>query len=425
MNGPGQVIELDLKLDLDVQAKLSLALRRMVPEIVRDSVAEIQRKIPEYADEDCVQALELATGYAVDQFLVMIERPGPPSDQIVEFFRKIGTLEALSGRGLREWQAAVNIGARSAVRHLARAMTAVEMPTSVYGQVVEEAFSYLNRLTRAAAQGHAEAAGEEFDLRLHRRRVLLERLIEGLGAHEVTDLAGEADWPVPRRAAAVALQPGDPGPPWHLGPPADVLDGRHRPEPCLIVPDPEGPGRRRGLETMLRGRAAAMGPTVPVDRVGLSLRWARQALELSLRGLVPSDRLVIATEHLPAMTVLRNREIVAHSAAQRLRPLLELRANQRYRFAETLSAVLESGSHAAVAAERLHVHPQTVRLRMRKLDQLFGADLHDPDLHLEFLMVLRVWLAEARPGVDPPWFGPREPQGAGAGGAVSDAVRAC
>ncbi|MEU5884827.1 helix-turn-helix domain-containing protein [Spirillospora sp. NPDC047279] len=427
MDGPGQTIELDLDLDLDSQLRLSLTVRRVVPEIVREAVAEVRRKVPEYAGDGCAQGIEIATGHAVDQFVELIERSGPPSGQVAEFFRKVGSLEAEAGRGLREWQAAVNVSARTAVRHLAQAMTAVDIPTAVYGQVIEEAFAYLNRLTRAAAQGHAETAGEAFDTGLHRRRVLIERLVEGPppAADEVTELAAGAGWPVPRRAAVVALRGGDPGPPWRLGPPADVLDGRHRTQPCLVVPDPEGPGRRRALENMLRGRLAAVGPAVPVDRLARSLHWARQALSLGVRGLVPGDRLIVATEHLPTLSVLRNRDLVAGTAARRLAPLLELRPKQRYRFAETLSAVLECGHHSAAAAERLHVHPQTVRLRMRRLEELFGDSLHDPALHLELLMVLRAWLAEAAPGADPPWFVAQPGDAGDAGGAGSGVVRAC
>jgi hypothetical protein len=38
---------------------------------------------------------------------------------------------------------------------------------------------------------------------------------------------------------------------------------------------------------------------------------------------------------------------------------------------------------------RLHVHPQTVRYRLRQLEELFGDQLLDPDLRFDLEIVLR------------------------------------
>ena len=45
------------------------------------------------------------------------------------------------------------------------------------------------------------------------------------------------------------------------------------------------------------------------------------------------------------------------------------------------------GDRRAVADE-LHVHPQTVRYRMGRLREVFGADLDDPDLRLQLMLAL-------------------------------------
>jgi len=267
--------------------------------------------------------------------------------------------------------------------------------------VISETFGHLHRLADAMAQGHAKAAGEEVvDLGARRRSLLLDRLIAAPSPtlDEVRDLARESGWTVPRYAAAVALKSGGQRSP---AAPPDVLSGRHLAAPCLIIPDPEGPGRRRALEAQLKDEPAAIGPTVPIEQVGRSLTWARRALALAAKGHIESSGgLVVTTDHLPALAVYQNRELIAHIAAQRLKPLNKLRQNQRRRFAETLQAVLESGFHAPMAAARLKVHPQTVRLRVRKLDEVFGDQIHDPELHMEFLMALRLWLAADRAGIE-------------------------
>jgi DNA-binding PucR family transcriptional regulator len=102
--------------------------------------------------------------------------------------------------------------------------------------------------------------------------------------------------------------------------------------------------------------------------------------------------------------VLRHRDLVEHSARRRLSPLLKVRPNRRTQYARTLETLLECGFNASAAAIRLQVHPQTVRLRMRKLDELFGEPIHDPSLHVELLMALRLWLATAGPDREPDWF---------------------
>ncbi|MFD0905817.1 helix-turn-helix domain-containing protein, partial [Actinomadura sediminis] len=220
-----------------------------------------------------------------------------------------------------------------------------------------------------------------------RRRDLLEALLADPAPDRgrLARLARDARWAMPRRAAALGLPPGKTAGPL----PPGVLDGTHRAEPCLIVPDdPDAlDALRRGGQTM------AVGPVVDVAAVQRSLAWARRTLELAARGAVPGDGTLMAADHVPTLVVVQHRDLVEHVARRRLRPLLELRPSRRRPYALTLQAALECGFNASAAADRLGVHPQTVRHRLRRLDDLFGAVVHDPELHAELLMALRLWLA--------------------------------
>jgi hypothetical protein len=113
------------------------------------------------------------------------------------------------------------------------------------------------------------------------RRRLLDALISpvpGRSPEELMDHAKRASWPLPTAVAAVALRV-RPGKTRHRPVPGpDVLTGLHLAEPCLIVPDPEGPGRPATLAAGLAGWDAAIGPAVPVFETAMSLSWARQAL---------------------------------------------------------------------------------------------------------------------------------------------------
>jgi len=72
-----------------------------------------------------------------------------------------------------------------------------------------------------------------------------------------------------------------------------------------------------------------------------------------------------------------------------LAPLRGLRPDQADRLAETLLAWLDSADNAGVAALRLHVHPQTVRYRLRQISGLFGDALGDPDARFSLQVALR------------------------------------
>jgi DNA-binding PucR family transcriptional regulator len=57
--------------------------------------------------------------------------------------------------------------------------------------------------------------------------------------------------------------------------------------------------------------------------------------------------------------------------------------------AETLRAYLDSFGDVAAAAQWLHVHPNTVRYRVRRIEEHLGSTLADPDARLLLSLSLR------------------------------------
>ncbi|WP_344281801.1 PucR family transcriptional regulator, partial [Actinomadura napierensis] len=246
-----------------------------------------------------------------------------------------------------------------------------------------------------AARPDGAADGE--DVLRRRRSRLLGLLLSGAGAEEIADAARGARWRVPRTVAAVALHPrADPG---EDGPfpalPPDVLADLAASEPALVLPDPDGPGRGRVTEALLRDWIVVVGPTVPPDRAAESMRWARHGLAVTRRGHIDGGAVVRCLDHVPLLVIFTAEDLIAHAADSRLAPLRGLGRAQADRLAETLLSLLESNFNATEAGGRLHVHPQTVRYRLRHLEELFGADLQDPRRCLELEMILN---ARARTG---------------------------
>jgi sugar diacid utilization regulator len=186
--------------------------------------------------------------------------------------------------------------------------------------------------------------------------------------------------------------------------PPGVLADLSRRDPCLLIPDPDGPGRRRQLASALRGwlaaipaaaaprgtpLLAAVGPAVPLARAGGSLRWAGQGLALARRGLLPGgDGIAWCEDHLPTLILLADTDLAAALSREALAPLRQLRPEQADRLAQTLLAWLESADDANAAARRLHVHPQTIRYRLRQVSELFGDALAAPDNRFRLLLAL-------------------------------------
>jgi hypothetical protein len=377
-------------------AETAAVVRARLGEAVPEMIEAIAAGVPGYAGRarpDYRQRLADAVTSAVACFIAHVARPDQSTRAITAEFRAIGGTAAREGRTLDALQDALRLGARVAWRWLCEADAGLDRRE--LSRVGEAVFAYLDELAAACAQGYAEArvqaAGD-------RQRQLLGAIVSDPPprAELVASLARAAAWVVPARVAVVVLggrqQDG-------LVLPPGVLADWTGPEPCLLVPDPDGPGRQAALDRALsdrapgdraqRGRPAAIGPSVPLARAAQSLRWARHALALARAGVIPAGP-IRCEEHLSTLLILADEDLAAALRARRLAPLARLRPAQRDRIAETLLAWLQLGENAAEVAQRIHVHPQTVRYRMRQIHELFGDELRDPDRRFELQLALRI-----------------------------------
>jgi len=201
---------------------------------------------------------------------------------------------------------------------------------------------------------------------------------------------------MPRQLAAVAFEPAAVTATPPMLPP-DVLSGLDRAEPTLIVPDPQSPAQIRLIVNGLRRYRLAVGPAVPPAAAADSLRWARQALDLAGRGIIESDGLIWCENHLAALTIFQDEALLDSVAERRLRPLAAVRESQREPLADTLLSWLQQNMNANAVAASLHLHPQTVRRRLRQLDRLFGDQLRDSDARFELEIALRAERAHRSP----------------------------
>lgn len=365
------------------------AVRARLGDAIPEMVEVIGHGVPEYASAerpDYQQWLTEAVTHVVAGFIAHITHPETSTQAIVAEFRALGYAAAREGRPLDVLQNALRLGARCAWRWLCEADA--ELDTRELTRVGEAIFGYLDELAAACAKGYAEATTE---IRENpRRRLVAAILAEPQAGPELIADAQVAGWPLPAQVAVVVLDAtASSTSPGHALPP-DVLADWTSHEPRLIVPDPCGPGRAAAIDRALRGITAAVGPAVPLSRAATSLRWARQALALARSGVIGmTGAPVRCDQHLSTLLIFADEDLAGMLRAARLAPLARLRPAQRDRMADTLLAWLQLGENAAEVAHQVHVHPQTVRYRLRRIYELFGDQLRDPDMRFELQVALR------------------------------------
>ncbi|MFF5187001.1 PucR family transcriptional regulator [Streptomyces sp. NPDC000345] len=380
-----------------VPPDLAQLLREDLQAVADEVEEEVRRQVPEYArPTDGTYGAHLRAGVvqALTLFVDHIADPRGRGDAIAATYYELGRGEALEGRSLDALQSALRVGGLRAWRRLGRTAEELGLDSTVVSALGELAFRTVHEVAEAAAAGYAEARLHSTDELERRRRRLLDLLFEDgpVSPEAVRDLAHGARWPVPRQVAVVALAtgPDDREEERPLAAAGALVDMESRP-PRILLPVPDGAGHLggRGFALAPRDRPAAIGPTVPLTEAARSLHWATRALGLMGRGILPRQGLVRCADHLSTLLLHSDEPLLARLAAGVLAPLDAVSEGQRPRLAETLLAWLLSGSNVPEVAARLHVHPQTVRYRLRQLEKLFGDALHDPDARLDLILALR------------------------------------
>jgi hypothetical protein len=375
-----------------VPPELAAALRPVLPGLAEEIIAAIGREVPEYRrplEGPFGRGLRAGVERALGRFVEALVDPAADDGAIREVYVELGRGEMRSGRSLDALLSAYRLGARIAWERCVAAGQAAGFEPAILYQLASRIFSYIDRISAESVEGYAAEQSATLAERQRRRRALVRLLArDDAGAEEIRDLAQLAEWPRPATVAALVTRTDD----------GDRLASRLGGETIAVaeqelalafVPDPEAPGRHPELAAALGGAPAALGPTVPLERAAQSLARAQAAFGIQERGLLPPASPLRTDEHLPDLLLHGDGVLAADLAARALAPLDDIREGTRARLVETLRAWLDEPGQVSRVAERLHVHPQTVRYRMAQLRELFGARLDDPDARFELALALR------------------------------------
>jgi PucR C-terminal helix-turn-helix domain len=372
-------------------AQLAAIMRPELPELAREIITEIRERIPEYArpmDGPYGYWLRVGVQQALASFLDSITDPGAPHEERDQVCRILGQHEAREGRSLDSLQAAYRIGMRTGWRRLMEVGLRYNAPSPVMSSLADAMFAYADEIASVSLQGYLEvkALSEQSQQEWRRRllRLILERPAAPLRA--VAELAELVGWAVPDEVTLVALEPASPGSP-------ELADGTLAdlgvPQPHLLLPGTVRFSDRAAVAASLAGWRGAVGPTVPLADAGHSLRWARRALALAKSGVIGDSDVTFCEDYLVELWLLADDRLIDQLSQRQLAGLSALNPGQRHRLEETFGAWLETRGTAPEMAERLNVHPQTVRYRMRSLERALGGQLSDPDTRFAIEIVLR------------------------------------
>jgi hypothetical protein len=374
-------------------AEVADVIEPELPAITEEILETIGREVPQYErplEGRFGRGIRTGVNEALSQFVALIRDPDTGRERGREVYVALGRGEQQVGRTLDSLQAAYRIGARVAWRRIAEAGRRANLEAEPLMLLADAIFAYIDELSADSVEGYAEAQAAVEDLRRRRRQELVALLLR-VPPPEAADIAAAAQiagWQLPVQIAAAACSEDQ------LAAvtgrlPVDALATVSEGVGCVLLPDPEGPGRLEQLERAASRATVALGPATELGEAAKSWQLARALLVASASGAIKGSGLLRAEEHLGTLLLAGNPFLISLLAERRLASLQELTERGRERMHETALAYVRHHGNAVAMASELHVHPQTARYRIARLRELLGETLDDPDARFELELALR------------------------------------
>lgn len=367
-------------------------IRSRIPTLTTRIAGRIQLMVPAYAGPATGRRrglIELAVKGALSEFTEALENPSTHARGAEELLRRMGHGEATEGHTLDAMHAAVRAATEETWDELHHIAVEQDLSSAVLGSLGDALFAHVNRLTAQVALGYEGARRAfEHDEEVVRRR-LTDALLGGAGMEEVATRAWAAGWRIPPTVSVLAVRAVRAG---------AIPDLTGLPEGCLvhegygefaIITDATIAGRSiELLEARTDLRTAVSWPVEVVDAPNAH-RWATRLLDLVDRSVVPAAAVLRCRDHQTQLWLHAEPALRQRLVQELLKPLLAETPNSREILSETLLAWLETHDSARAIAARLQVHPQTIRYRWKRLSELFGDQLRNPEFVVPVTMVLK------------------------------------
>lgn len=392
-------------------AALVRQLRPDAPRLVEDIVSRIQHEVPGYAGPTSGRRhrlIQMAVSAAVGHFLDMIEGRTDTGRGVDDLFRRMGYGEALDGNDLTLMRASFRIATHDSWGSLRTFATDQESSAAMLGQLGDVLFGYIEHLAEQFTIGFEGAhKALDRDVGLARTR-LLDSLLSEASRADIQTYATNAVWPLPESFVVMSATFHGQFP--NLGELETSMLLRADTSPALIICDAEEATQVADeLGRLVAGIRIAVSWPVPIAEIPDAHRWATRTLQLVARGVIAPLPIIHCADHATQLWLHAEPALRRRRCQELLRPLLTETPNSREILSETLLAWLESRDSAPAIAARLGVHPQTVRYRWKRINELFGEDLHNSEFVVQVTMLLKasipLWRAGDQSDFDRSWTG--------------------
>ncbi|WP_398683094.1 PucR family transcriptional regulator [Streptomyces akebiae] len=365
---------------------VAAALHSRLPELGERIAGRIRSDVDAYGDESLIPFDSLRRSCTANADLILNHlRAGATPDPSPA--RETGRVRAEQGVPLADTLHAYRVGFELLWTEIvAEARTHPEVSADQLVAKSAEIWALFGLYAEAVAAAYRETAAELTSRGQARRSALVEALFTGVIADRTTLWEAARELGLPERgpyavAAAAAGAPGE-------EPLAGVeawLRQAQLPSAWRLLPDQQiglialptaaAEGACLGILRRTRARVGVSPSFHSLRDTPQALRFARLALA-GLRGGGPG---VARFDDDPlAMVVAAAPAEAAHLVEVVLRPLVDLPVAERARLLRTLEQWFAAAGSATAAARSLFVHPNTVRYRLRRVEELTALSLSDP-----------------------------------------------
>jgi hypothetical protein len=375
------------------QEMLAALVDRVDPgDIARRMVAAFRSEITGYArlPDSVIGGQILAVSQRnVELFFRSITEVRGPTEEELEPFRESARSRAEEGLPLEDLLHAYRMGGRLGWETLLDAARPDEYRAllSAAGLLMR----YIDSVSSAVAQTYLDEHQHLVSEEERRQRALVEALIHPeREVPALRDLAGRVGFPLGERYRPFAKAL--PGAPTHAH---SQLASALRARGVLALTEGD---RVTGLaaedvDEAVFGRPRgpfALGTPSPRAELAAALADMRLLVDLGRREQI--DGQVEAETFVPELLLARSPDLAARIADRVLGPLEAYAERRGSGLLETLEAFLECGLDRRRTAEQLHVHPNTLDYRLRRIAELTSLDPGQP----RDLMMLELALARRK-----------------------------
>jgi hypothetical protein len=355
--------------------------------LARVLAAQIREVVPFYREpSQAADDLEDTCRAQLAAALGQLDRPDAMDTMDATAARINGANQAAARVPLTSLMDAYRVGSHFIWKTVAAACADDAIASEQVLALADRLWLLQDAFTQAMAEGYREVANARLLSEEAERASIVAALLQGqvLAQDTLWELATVLQLPLRGPFVVVTAEVADLG---HHALPAvenrlrvsDVLSAwQLRPDIQVGIVHVPSPPRLAALLSVLRQypdiRLGVSPPYLKLDQTGEALRFARIAMTAA-----PSGGGVIVFDDNPLLVAsVAEPDVMRRVAGTVLGALASMRDEDRRILLDTFDVWLHSRGSADLAAEQLFCHPNTVRQRLRRLEERTGRSLADP-----------------------------------------------